>query len=228
MPTWLSALLSFAGALVTLFIGLVGWRLQLIGKRKTELAEEALLAFAQAADAVRAIRSPGGFSNEGEAVREELGKPKDEELSGESYHVTLWRIRQHRAKFEGLRRVQLLCKYHFGDDAEAAFAELNDALNKIVVAARMGVTTARRGEATYKDQAAADAAFARTEKWESAIWEGAGEMDEIAPMVDGARRKLEAILTPHLRADAAVLPIAGGWRAMWARITLHRKAPAAQ
>ena len=42
MPTWLAALLSFAGALVTLFIGLVGWRIQLIGKRRTELAEEAL------------------------------------------------------------------------------------------------------------------------------------------------------------------------------------------
>jgi Tfp pilus assembly protein PilX len=39
------------GLLVTLFLGLVGWRLQLVGKRRTELAEEALLAFADAVDA---------------------------------------------------------------------------------------------------------------------------------------------------------------------------------
>lgn len=223
MPTSLTALLSFAGALVTLFIGLVGWRIQLIGKRRTELAEEALLAFAQAADAVRAIRSPAGFSNEDEAVRAELGTPAGEELPGESFHVTLWRMRQHRSKFEGLRRVQMLCKYHFGDEAEAAFAELNDALNKIAVAARMGVTTARRSEPAYRDQAVADAAFALVERWENAIWEGAGEVDEIAAIVDGARRKLEAILAPHLRADAALLPIAGGWRRAAARLAFWRK-----
>lgn len=224
MPTWLTALLSFAGVLSTLFLGLIGWRIQLIGKRRTEIAEEALLAFAHAVDAVKMIRSPAGFSSEGEAVRSELGKPKDAELPGESFHVTLWRMRQSREKFEGLRRLHLLTKYHFGDEADAAFTALNDALNKISIAARMGITTARRGDPTYRDQAAADAAIGRVERWENAIWEGAGETDEIAEMIEGARRRLEAVLVPHLRADAALLPVAVSWRAGKAWLSSRREA----
>ena len=226
MPVWLSALLSFLGVLVTLFLGLVGWRLQLIGKRRTEVAKEALLAFAQAADAIGAIRSPAGFSGEGEAVREELGQPADSELPGEEYRVALWRMRQHHATFEGLRRIQLLCKYHLGDDAEAAFASLDAALKKIAVAARMGVITARRGEREYRDQAAADAAQAQVARWESAIWEGVGEVDEVATMVERGKRDLEAILTPHLRADAALLPVAATWRAGGTWLASRRKLPA--
>ena len=60
-------MLSALGMLVTLFLGLVGWRIQLIGKRRTELAEEALLAFAHAIDALASIRAPMSFEGEHQA-----------------------------------------------------------------------------------------------------------------------------------------------------------------
>ena len=68
MPSYLTALGTFVGLLVTLFLGLVGWRIQLIGKRRTEPAEVALLAFAHAVDAVRNIRSIMILSTETEAL----------------------------------------------------------------------------------------------------------------------------------------------------------------
>lgn len=141
MPTWLTALLSFAGALVTLFIGLVGWRIQLIGKRRTELAEEALLVFANAVDAMASVRAPMSFPGEHEALREELGKLGYKKLPGEDYQIILRRLEKSNERFAELRRLQLLCRYHFGEAAHDAFEKLNSARHQVWVAAYMGATT---------------------------------------------------------------------------------------
>jgi hypothetical protein len=111
MPTWLTALLSFAGALVTLFIGLVGWRIQLIGKRRTELAEEALLAFAQAVDSIRAIRHRAAWNPEIEEMRKEATGDPSKELPEERYRLTLVRMRRERDSFLPLRPLcQVSCR----------------------------------------------------------------------------------------------------------------------
>lgn len=122
-------MLSAIGLLVTLFLALIGWRIQLIGKRRTELAEEALLAFAHAIDAIKAIRSPLGWSNESDALRKELGKDPNDKIRGERFHITLWRMRQHQSKFEILRGMQLLCEFHFGEKASSAFNDIRESFN---------------------------------------------------------------------------------------------------
>jgi hypothetical protein len=210
MPTWINALVPFAGALVTLFIGLVGWRIQLIGKRRTELAEEALLIFANAVYAMASIRAPGGFAGEHEALREELGKRGYKELPGEVYRIILRRLEQHNERFSELRRLQLLCKYHFGEAAHDAFEKLNSTRHQVWVAAYMGATTG-------DDVPPSEENLKRSQRWREVILAGAAQPDTIADAVGAAQRDLEAILMPHLRADAALLPIAGGWRASKAR-----------
>lgn len=213
MPTWLTALLSFAGALVTLFIGLVGWRIQLIGKRRTELAEEALLAFANAVDALASIRSPISFAGEHEALRKEIGEPADKKLPGEDYRIILWRLEKRNERFAELRRLQLLCRYHFGEAAHDAFEQLHRARHRVWVAAHMGATT-RPEELS---QTPGDLKLRR--EWQDTMWAGAAEPDPIAEAVSAAQLALESILRPHLRADAALLPIASGWRTTTARVT---------
>ncbi len=210
MPTWITAMLSCAGALVTLFIGLVGWRIQLIGKRRTELAEEALLVFANAVDAMASVRAPMSFAGEHEALREELGKLGYKKLPGEGYQIILRRLEKSNERFAELRRLQLLCRYHFGEAAHDAFEKLNSARHQVWVAAYMGATTGDEVPPTQEN-------LRRSQSWQEAIWAGAAQPDTIADAVGAAQRDLEAILTPHLRADAALLPIAGGWRASKAR-----------
>jgi hypothetical protein len=65
--------------------------------------------------------------------------------------------------------------------------------------------------------------------WEAAAWAGMSQPDGIADVVNGAQCSLEAILTPHLRADAALLPVAISWRAgkAWleARVKPDRRQP---
>jgi hypothetical protein len=205
MPTWLTDLLPYAGPLVTLFIGLIGWRIQLIGKRRTELAEEALLVFAKAVDAMASIRVPMSLAGERHALRKELGKPEDKKLPGEAYRITLWRLDKWNDRFAELRRVQLLCRYHFGEAAHDAFEQLHNARHRVAVAAHMG--------------ADCDALPAQPEtitllrEWQATIWAGVVQPDAIADAVSAAQRDLEAILKPHLRADAALLPIAALWQA---------------
>jgi len=217
MPTWLTALLSFAGALVTLFIGLVGWRIQLIGKRRTELAEEALLVFANAVDAMASIRAPISFAGEHAALRKELGEPEDKKLPGEDFRIILFRLDKRNERFAELRRVQLLCRYHFGEAAHDAFEQLHRARHRVWVAAHMGATVRDDNwEATPEN-------MKLRREWQDAIWAGAAHPDPIADAASAAQRDLEAILTPHLRADAAWLPVAVGWRRAAARLAFWRK-----
>ncbi|MFN9097026.1 MAG: hypothetical protein ACK5WN_22340 [Alphaproteobacteria bacterium] len=211
MPTWLTALLSFAGALVTLFIGLIGWRIQLIGKRRTELAEEALLVFANAVHAMKWIRAPMSFAGERRALRKELGEPEDKEMPGEAYKNVQRRLDKSNERFAELSRLQLLCKYHFGEAAHDAFEKLYHARNQVSAAAHMGATT------TGDESSPTSENMQLRQKWHGVIWGGPEHSDLIADAVSAAQRDLEAILTPHLRADAALLPIAGGWRATKAR-----------
>lgn len=217
MPAWLTALLSFAGLLVTLFLGLVGWRIQLIGKRQTEIAEEALLGFLRAVDALRSVRSPMSFEGERLALYKELGESPEKRLPGESFRVTLWRLSQHSERFAELRRLQLLCKYHFGPEAEGAFERLHTARHQVWVAAHMGATTRN------DDWSPSPENTKLRRDWDAKIWTGATEPDEIAETIAAAQVSLEAVLTPHLRADAALLPVALRWRASKAWIASRRK-----
>ncbi|MBY0331892.1 MAG: hypothetical protein K2X49_14610 [Acetobacteraceae bacterium] len=211
MPTWFTTLTPYVLALVTWSLGFWAWRYQLRAKRRTELAEEALLAFANAVDAMASIRAPMSFAGEHAALRKELGEPEDKKLPGEDYRIILWRLGRRNERFAELRRVQLLCKYHFGEAAHDAFERLHHARHRVWVAAHMGATVRDDNwEPTPEN-------MKLRREWQDAIWAGAAHPDPIADAVSAAQRDLEAILTPHLRADASLLPIAVGWRAGKAR-----------
>lgn len=222
MPAWFTALTPIVLALLTWVFGMWAWRYQLRAKRRTELAEEALLAFAHAVDALSSIRAPMSFAGEHMALRKELGEPEDKKLPGEDYRIILWRLDKRNDRFAELRRVQLLCRYHFGEDAHEAFEQLHCARHRVWVAAHMGATT--RGD----DWQPSPENVKLRQQWQAAIWAGAAHPDPIADDVSAAQSSLEAILTPHLRADAALLPVAVSWRAGKAWFPSRGKATALQ
>lgn len=199
-------MVSALGLLVTLFLGLVGWRLQLIGKRRTEVAEEALVVLSQAVDALDAIRNPWSSTGEHEAVRREAGKAGNEQLVGDGYHVVLWRIRQPHERLFGLRRVQLLCRYHFRRVADEAFEEFQRAVRRV----RASAATLAMAEQPGEEFTPEDLQLRR--QWRRDIWKSMAP-DEITDSIAAAQQRLEAVLAPHLRADAALLPVAVGWQA---------------
>ncbi|MCA3278182.1 MAG: hypothetical protein ING10_02815 [Roseomonas sp.] len=208
MLDYLSKLLPLLGFLAGLFL----WRVQLIGKRRTEIAEEALLIFDRAVEALNYVRIPGSISGELLAMRKEIDCSQDGEIPGEKYRITLWRLQQKNDRFADLRRVQLLCRYHFGEDAYAAFESILSVKKDVWVAANMGLARLNTG-ATFTPEEGT-----RLIAREALIWAGVSEPDCVADTISKAQHDLEAVLKRHLRADAAFLPIADAWSAIRRRI----------
>jgi hypothetical protein len=224
MASFLNLLVSITSLLVTLALGLVVWRIQLIGKRRTELAEETLLAFTEAVDAIKRVRGAISWSNEHEAIRKEVGAAQGERVPGEIFRVTLMRIRENQEHFAAMRKLQILCNLHFGSEVAKPFDDLHGELHGIAIIASEG--------ASMTDEEYFAEEFRETRReWEEVIWQRAGKPDAIADKVAMAQRKLETILAPHLRADAALLPIAVQWRSSLAWLSSlpwHGKKPPAQ
>jgi hypothetical protein len=130
--------------------------------------------------------------------------------------MTLWRVRQKDGKLAHLRRLQLLCKYHFGNVADLAFDDIQGVLAEIILAANSLVQAARQEASSTQDEAA----IKRVVTWKDIVWwDGTDEENELAAKVAAAQRSLEAALMPHLRADAALWPVAKGWRSLAGRLS---------
>lgn len=190
--------------LIGVLVGLVWWRVQLIGKRRTELAEEALTAFGLAADALAYVRSPFMYGGEIFDALKEAGveppqRAADRSPPGQTYLVTLWRLRQEREQFASLRKTEFLLRYHFGDAAADAVAEVGRVRGEVAAAARVALTVAHQG-----GEEAEDRGFLRDARLKVMSM---GNPDVLGDRIEAARKTLEAELKPHLRADAAMLPL---------------------
>jgi hypothetical protein len=78
--------LSVIVASAVAIYGIDAWRRQFVGRRRIELAEETLALFYQARDIIRAIRSPFGWSGEGQTrKRAPNERPEDKEALDRAY-----------------------------------------------------------------------------------------------------------------------------------------------
>ncbi|GAB5465302.1 MAG: hypothetical protein Kapaf2KO_07380 [Candidatus Kapaibacteriales bacterium] len=111
--------------------GINSWRREAKWKRKYELAEEVLANFYEAFQAIRLIRSPFGYSNEGKS------RPKHEDETEENSRIYdsayVVRERYSRNK-ESLEKLQTL-KYRFitlyGKDYEVHFEKFDQTVNRV-------------------------------------------------------------------------------------------------
>jgi hypothetical protein len=174
--------------------GLNAWRRQLLGKRRIEIAEEALVAAYKVKNAMSYIRSPGSFGGEGgtrprvEGENEDLARVKD------SYFVPLERMQKTSPDFAEFEKMRLLCQVHFGVDATKPFDEILKARHKVVVAARVLISTAddRAVQQGFREQLRGDI-------WESYGSGGDVVSDAIVKSVTGAVEQIEAMCRPHLK-----------------------------
>ena len=180
------------------FIGLAIWRFQLIGKRRFDVAEDALVAFSLAKDAFDYVRSIGRYSGEGQ-TRE----PTKGETDSQTRHhldrcsVPIERLSSVSDLFSTLPKIQLLSQYHFGQDAYDAFQALFDAKNKVIVAAHTLARLERSPE--------------QHEQYESIIHSSGADDDEINSSLLSAQEKLENACEPYLKFSSVFRP--------WAPIT---------
>ena len=202
--------ISVIATCISIILGVHAWRREYIGKRKIELAEDALTHFYQARDAVRRIRSPFGYSGEGKSRKSsEYERPEEKETLDRAY-VVFERFEKERELFTGLEVMRYRFMARFGSDAGKPFDVLRSAINEIFGAANMlgGVYWQRQGRVQMSPQEF-EKHLEQMQKFEAIFWEDyckalGKDEDPINKAVNVAIAALEQICRPIIEEQSGV------------------------
>lgn len=175
--------LAALGAALAAWKALSAWRDEMLGKRRSELAEDVLAKFYQAEKAISIIRSPVVGTSESEGREREPDETEKESKILDTYYVPLARIQSQNELFADLYAKRFRMKALFGPDSEKPFATLDFVLRRIIVAARM-LPSVQANEKLRGEH-------------EDIIYE-TKENDELATKMKEALAEIEAICGPEL------------------------------
>lgn len=181
------------GALA-LILGIRAWKREYIGKRKIELAEDTLMLFYQARDAIREIRNPFGRMGEGSSRQKSENETESEtELLNRAY-VVFERYQKQEETFNKLQSTRYRFMARFGRENEAPFIELNKILNDIFLAAQMlGTHYWQRQGRVRMEGDEFKKHLEEMHKYEAIFWFQGEERDEIGPRVENVIKQIENI-----------------------------------
>ena len=181
------------GALA-LISGIRAWRREYIGKRKIELAEDTLMLFYQARDAIRDIRNPFGRIGEGSSRQKAENETESEtELLNRAY-VVYERYQKHEEMFNKLQSTRYRFMARFGRENEIPFVELNKILNEIFIAAQMlGTHYWQRQGRVKMEGEEFKKHLEEMHKYEAIFWFQGEKRDEIGPRVEKVIKQVEDI-----------------------------------
>jgi hypothetical protein len=181
------------GALA-LISGIRAWKREYIGKRKIELAEDTLMLFYQARDAIRAIRSPFGIVGEGSSRQKADHETESEtELLNRAY-VVHERYQKHEDTFNKLQSIRYRFMARFGRINEAPFIELYQILNDIFISAQMlGTHYWKRQGRVKMEGEEFKKHLDEMHEHESIFWFQGEKRDKIGPRVEKVINQIEDI-----------------------------------
>lgn len=194
---WIVTILGSGAAFFASIAALKGvntWKREFQGKKKIELAEEALTSFYQVRDAIRRIRNPFSDSEEGKS---KIPESLQGELSGKNVpHIykVLERFEKEEHIFNKISAMRYRFMAIFGNDSEVPFEDIRKIINDIFSAAQMYGMHGEliRGVSDEKRINELDEKHLKDAK---TIW-NMGKNDLIEPRVNKAIEKLEAICRP--------------------------------
>jgi hypothetical protein len=118
--------------------GLTKWQTELLGKRKTELAEEALADFYQMQDIMRAVRSPvGWWGAEGLTRKAGTNESPEQKHKLDQAFSTIERYNKHSEFHAEFRAKRYRMRALFGASADEAYLRMNEAVGTVLGAAQM-------------------------------------------------------------------------------------------
>ncbi len=185
--------ISLIVAAWTVIIGVNAWRREYIGKRKLELAEEVLVLFYEAQDAIRYIRNPFGYGGEGSTRNVAPNELPEEKQINDNAHVVFERYNKRQDLFNKLYSMRYRYMARFGKDAAKPFDELNKIVNDIFISARMLPHYWKaQGHRQWKDDAEFRKHLDEMHKYEAVFWEMTPDRDHITPRVNAVISEIEA------------------------------------
>ncbi|HML76350.1 MAG TPA: hypothetical protein PKB02_17805 [Anaerohalosphaeraceae bacterium] len=190
----LASLLGNGAALVASIAAIKGisaWKREFQGKKKIEIAEEAMILFYQASDAIRRIRSPFGYGNEGKSKISESEKTAFENKVVPQVYVILERYEKEENIFNKISAMRYRFMALFGNDSKVPFESIKSIVYDIFHAAqfyRMNCEIMPDIEDEKERKRLSD----EITTYRKTIW-NVGGSDIIEPRVKEAIDKLEAI-----------------------------------
>jgi hypothetical protein len=184
-------------ASIAAFFGIKAWHEEFVGKRKLELAEEALALFYQANDVIAFMRFPAGFADERSSRKlEAVETPKQKQIRDDAY-VTFERYNLNREIFSRIQALRYRFMAQFGKDSASPFCRLKSVLDALLGAARQWVMLSEIAEHTFSRPESFQKHQLRIEEFEKILW-GIDEGDPISQRVEGIVQEMEQICRPQL------------------------------
>ena len=115
--------------------GINSWRREAKWKRKYELAEEVLANLYEAHQAIRIIRSPVSFGNEGASREKKENETAEETKIYDQAYISRERFERNKRSLEKLHSLKFRFIALYGKQYEEHFDKFNQAVNKIFFAA---------------------------------------------------------------------------------------------
>jgi len=116
--------------------GVNAWEKEFQGKRKIELAEEALYLFYRAEWAVEAIRFPVYDLAQGQTRQPESDETPEQRQARDRAYVTFKKIMEQGQIFDELHKLRFRFMVRFGKENEKLFDDLKRIVDEIKVSAR--------------------------------------------------------------------------------------------
>ena len=189
---WLQTIrdLSILLAAVMAAYGFDSWRREHTGKRRIELAEEALALFYEARDAIAQIRNPGGFGDETKDVVRDEGESQETFQARKNASIVFVRYNAHKELFGKIYALRYRFMAQIGPESSKPFDDLHKVVSEIFLAARMLARLWPRDHHANPEAIAKH--IADIEKYEAVFWAGMADEDKITQKVDSAIAHLEA------------------------------------
>lgn len=177
--------------------GLYAWRLQLVAKRRFELAEEGLSATIAVTMALDAVRSPLMFSGEGSTRSPEPNEtPKRTENLNYEF-VPIERLGRYKDEFTALEKCAIILEVHFGKSVTNHMWDILRARNKIhaAVITRRGMNREFLSDANTKTLNMLEAVIMATGDTSNA---DLSRRDVLSGEIVASKERLMVALRPYL------------------------------
>ncbi|MCW8914513.1 MAG: hypothetical protein OQK24_01520, partial [Magnetovibrio sp.] len=129
------------------FKGLTSWRHEILGKKKIELAEEALVLAYELEGLIEWARHSAAWGGEGQERPNRDDEEEGIQRLNDSYYSRVSRLNEGAEEFARLRKTKMLFRAHFGNEAQDALKEFIVVRNQISSAVGMLINHA--GECDY-------------------------------------------------------------------------------
>ena len=166
----------FLGIGVALY-GIDSWRREHTGKRRIELAEDALALFYEAMDAIKYMRHPASFSSETDDIEKDKGETENQYQARKNASVVFKRYNDHQEIFNKLHAMRYRFMAQIGKNKAEPFNDIRKIINEIISSARRLSRLWDRSHFQTEEQW--NKHQEQINKQEAVFWEEWGEKDAI-------------------------------------------------